>query len=94
MEENVFVITGYLIKEGETYTSFCPDVDIASEGLTTAEARENLIEAVSLYVESAIESNLPVIRPVPYEEDPKRLNLDSIIETFRLKIDFNVKVYA
>jgi predicted RNase H-like HicB family nuclease len=94
MEENIFVFTGYLIKEGETYTSFCPEVDIASEGITTDEARKNIMEAVSLYVESAIESNLPVIRPVPYEEDPKKLNPDSVVETFRLKIDFDIKVYA
>ena len=94
MEENFFVFTGYLIKEGETVTSFCPEVDIASEGITTAEAKKNLIEAVSLYVESAIESNLPVIRPVPHEEDPKKINFDSIIETFRLKIDLEIKIHA
>lgn len=94
MEENVFVFTGYLIKEGETYTSFCPEVDIASEGVTITDAKKNLIEAVSLYVESAIESNLPVIRPVPYEEDPKKLNPDCVIETFRLNIDLEIKVHA
>jgi predicted RNase H-like HicB family nuclease len=93
MEENTFTFTGHILKEQDGFTGICPDVDVATEGLSLQEAKDNLLEAVSLYVESAIESNLPVIRPIPKEDDPTQ-NLDLIIESFRLKVDLKVSAYA
>jgi len=59
-----FVFTGVLIKEDEGYSALCLELDVASQGETVEEAKKNIIEAVTLYLETAIESNLPIIRPV------------------------------
>ncbi len=40
-------------REGNGYVSFCPELDIASEGDTIEEARENLREARELFFETA-----------------------------------------
>jgi predicted RNase H-like HicB family nuclease len=40
-------------REGSGYVSFCPEVDIASQGETIEEARENLREALDLFFETA-----------------------------------------
>ena len=52
-------LTAKIEKEQETnlYVSYCPQVDIASQGKTTDEAMDNLKEAVSLYLEEVTESH-------------------------------------
>lgn len=40
-------------REGDGYVALCPDVDVASQGYTVAEARDNLIEALTLFFEIA-----------------------------------------
>ncbi len=40
-----------ITKEGKLYSSWCPQLDIASSGKTIEEARKNLKEAVELYLE-------------------------------------------
>ena len=45
--------TAVIEREGDGYISFCPDVDVASQGNTVQEASENLREAVELFFESA-----------------------------------------
>ncbi len=42
-------------KEGSYYVSICPVLDVCSQGKTKAKARENLIEAVQLFIESCYE---------------------------------------
>ena len=42
-----------VFREGETYVSFCPEVDLSSCGSTVDEARGNLKIAVRLFVEEA-----------------------------------------
>ena len=39
--------------EGDGYVSLCPELDIASQGATVAEARNNLKEALELFFETA-----------------------------------------
>ena len=94
MQDNTFIFTAYIIKEENGFTALCRDVDVATEGLTIQEAKQNLIEAVSLYVESAIENNLPIIRPIPKEDDPTQKETDTILEIFRLNVDLKVSAYA
>ena len=48
--------TAILHKEGNLYVSFCPEVDIASQGETIEEAKENLKEAIQLFFEHASEN--------------------------------------
>lgn len=40
-------------KEGDTYVSYCPQLDVSSYGDTVEEARRMLKEAICLFVEEA-----------------------------------------
>jgi predicted RNase H-like HicB family nuclease len=77
VDKKMFVFTGIIIKEPEGFSSLCLEVDVASQGETIEEAKNNLLEAVTLYLESAIESNLVILRPVP--EDETLLKFDLMI---------------
>ncbi|MER0216752.1 MAG: type II toxin-antitoxin system HicB family antitoxin [Nitrosomonas sp.] len=46
-------MTAIIEREGSGYVSFCPELDIASQGDTVQEARENLREALGLFFETA-----------------------------------------
>ena len=46
-------LTAILEREGDGYVSLCPELDIASQGTTIEEARENLREALELFFETA-----------------------------------------
>lgn len=45
--------TGIIEQEGDGYVSLCPELDIASQGNSVEEARNNLIEALELFFEAA-----------------------------------------
>ncbi len=45
--------TAIIEREGSGYVSLCPELDIASQGDTIEEARENLREALELFLELA-----------------------------------------
>jgi len=40
-------------REGDGYISLCPELDLASQGDNIEEARQNLIEALELFLETA-----------------------------------------
>ena len=46
-------LTAIIEREGDGYVSRCPDLDVASQGATANEARENLQEALTLFFETA-----------------------------------------
>lgn len=46
-------LTAIIEKEGDGYVAICPEVDIASQGDSVAEARANLKEALDLFFETA-----------------------------------------
>ena len=46
-------LTAFIEREGNGYVSLCPEFDIASQGDTIEEARENLREALELFFETA-----------------------------------------
>ena len=46
-------ITAIIERDGSGYTSLCPELDIASQGDSIEQARENLREAVELFFECA-----------------------------------------
>lgn len=46
-------LTAIIEREGDGYVSLCPEVDVASQGGTIEEARENLREALELFFETA-----------------------------------------
>ena len=45
--------TAILEREDDLYVALCPELDVASQGATVAEARANLREAVELFLETA-----------------------------------------
>jgi predicted RNase H-like HicB family nuclease len=46
-------LTAIIEAEGDGFVSLCPELDIASQGNTVEEARENLREALQLFFETA-----------------------------------------
>lgn len=91
---NHFEFTGAIFKEGRHFVSLCLDVDVASQGRTVREAKKMLAEAVTLYLEGCFESNIPYLRPVPREEDPRLNPSEDFVEIFPLKVDFKVHTFA
>jgi predicted RNase H-like HicB family nuclease len=51
-------LTAVIEREGETYVSLCPELDIASQGESIEGARSNLIEALELFFEAADQSEI------------------------------------
>jgi predicted RNase H-like HicB family nuclease len=45
--------TAIIEREDDGYVATCPELDVASQGGTVAEARANLSEAVELFLETA-----------------------------------------
>lgn len=46
-------LTAIIEREGDGYVSLCPELDIAGQGDTIEQARDNLREALELFFESA-----------------------------------------
>lgn len=46
-------MTAIIQREDDGFVSLCPELDIASQGSSVEEARANLIEALTLFFESA-----------------------------------------
>ena len=51
-------LTAIIEREDDGFVAFCPQLDIASEGASIEEARANLIEALTLFFETASESEI------------------------------------
>ena len=52
--------TAIIEREDDGYVSFCPELDIASQGETVEAARRNLAEALELFFQHASESEIKV----------------------------------
>ncbi len=50
--------TGIITRDEDWYVSFCPELDIASQGRSVEEARSHLIEAIELFFETASPSEI------------------------------------
>lgn len=50
--------TAVIEREGDGYVSLCPELDIASQGETVEEAKDNLVEAIELFLETADSSEI------------------------------------
>ena len=51
-------LTAIINPEDDWYVALCPELDIASQGKTIEEARDNLVEAVELFFEIASPSEI------------------------------------
>jgi len=45
--------TAIIERDGDLYVALCPELDIASQGMTIEDAKANLKEAVELFLECA-----------------------------------------
>ena len=61
-------LTAIIQSEGSGFVSLCPELDIASQGESIEQARDNLREALELFFECA-----------PPEEVQQRLNVDTFV---------------
>ena len=50
--------TAIIEREGDGYVSLCPELDIASQGDSVEEAKNNLLEALQLFFEVADSSEI------------------------------------
>ena len=51
-------MTAIIEREGDGYVALCPALDIASQGDSVAEARDNLKEALELFFETASDTEV------------------------------------
>lgn len=51
-------LTAIIEREDDGFVALCPELDIASEGASIEEARMNLIEALTLFFETAAPSEV------------------------------------
>ena len=73
-------LTAAIQSEGDGFVAFCPELDIASQGSTIQEARDQLREALELFFECAsqaeIESRLGADVFVTHVEVSKSANAE------------------
>ncbi len=50
--------TALIEREGDGFVALCPELDIASQGDTVEQARQNLAEALELFFETASPSEI------------------------------------
>ena len=51
-------LTAIIEREDDGYVALCPELDVASQGTSVSEARDNLKEALELFLETASESEI------------------------------------
>ena len=51
-------LTAIIEREGDGYVALCPELDIASQGDSVSEARDNLKEALELFFEVASDAEI------------------------------------
>lgn len=51
-------LTAVIGREGDGYVAFCPELDIASQGVSIEEAKANLQEALELFFEAASDNEI------------------------------------
>ena len=51
-------LTAIIEREGDSYVSFCPELDIASQGESIEQARVNLTEAIELFFQTASDTEI------------------------------------
>jgi len=67
--------TAIVEREGDGYVALCPEVDVASQGESVAEARDNLAEALVLFFETA-----------PAEEINRRLHSEVYVTQIEIAV--------
>lgn len=58
MERHIEKLTALIEREDDGFVALCPEFDVASQGSTIEEARANLVEALTLFFESASDEEI------------------------------------
>jgi len=61
-----YTLSAIIEHEGEWYVAVCPELDVASQGRTVEEAKNNLHEAVQLFLETADPKEIAVPTEPPF----------------------------
>jgi predicted RNase H-like HicB family nuclease len=56
--KNIQTFTAIIEKEAKSYVALCPELDVASQGDTVEEAKQNLQEAIELLFEHASKNEI------------------------------------
>jgi len=64
-----------LIREDDGFVALCPEIDVASQGVTVEEAKANLKEAVELFFECASD-----------DEVKQRLSSESFVSPLEVSV--------
>lgn len=51
-------LTAIIEREDDGYVALCPELDVVSQGATVSQARENLKEALELFLETASDTEI------------------------------------
>ncbi|MDE3257369.1 MAG: type II toxin-antitoxin system HicB family antitoxin [Gemmatimonadota bacterium] len=51
-------LTAIIEREDDGYVALCPELDVASQGTSVSEARDNLKEALELFLETASDTEI------------------------------------
>ena len=51
-------LTAIIEREGDGFVALCPELDVASQGGTLTEAKDNLVEAIELFLKVADPSEI------------------------------------
>jgi len=79
------IFTGGVWKEGNMYTSYCPELDLASCGETIEQAKKNLLEVVEIFIEET--SKLGTLREL-LEEAGYNLDESDVLKQAREPVSF------
>jgi len=82
------IVSEHIWKEGNTYTSFCPELEIASCGTTVKKAKENLREALEIFIEET--NNLGTLEDLLEEAGFQPSSNDEILVKRKEIIEFDV----
>ena len=52
------LLTAIIEREDDGFVALCPELDVASQGASIEEARANLVEALTLFFETADQSEV------------------------------------
>lgn len=82
------IVSEQIWKESNMYTSYCPELDVASCGQTVDEARKNLKEALEIFVEET--SKLGTLDEVLEEAGYDLSSRDQILVRRKELIEFEM----
>lgn len=81
-------LTMQVWREGPTYVSYTPELDLSSCGRTVSQAKAHLREAVSLFIEEAAKQGTleDILLEAGFEKHGKTLRPRRILERQRLRM--------